>query len=86
MGRQFADDSMTPSPLEVHRDKYMDEIAADRPMHENTTPGESAPMYTGRHYADDFSSYGKGVEDMGKTPSRETKDINVHKAERGAES
>jgi len=84
MGRQFADDAMTPEPISVSRDAAMDEIPTDRPMHENTTPGESGGLYQGLHYAKDFKSY--GVEVASVAPSRETMDVNVHKADRGSES
>ena len=84
MGRQFANDSMTPSPISVSRDKYDDEIPSDRPEHENTTPGMTASLYTGGHYADDFpGGYGKSVEDKGQSPSKEKVDADVHGANRG---
>ena len=81
MGRQFADDSMTPDPISVSRNQYMDEIPSDRPMHGDCTPGHSNPAYTGRQYAGN---------PMGGTPvgggSKATStDVNVHEATRGKE-
>ncbi len=61
MGTQFADDSMTPSPISVSKDKYGNEIAADKPMHENSTPGEGAFGWTEGHYAQGPGNYGKEV-------------------------
>ena len=90
MGRQFANDSMTPDPISVSRDEYKDEIPSDRPMHENTTPGMSAGLYKGRHYSDDwmggFRSYGVSVKDNGQSPSKESADVSIHRADRGKES
>lgn len=89
-GRQFANDSMTPEPISVRRDKFNDEIPSDRPMHENTTPGMSQSLYEGRHYSDDwmggFESYGVSVKDMGKTPVREQVSVNPNSATRGKDS
>lgn len=84
MGNQFADDSMTPSPISVSRDKYQDEIPSDRPMHDNTTPGNGGFNWDAGHYATDFSSYGVAVGDKGKTAT--TVDVNPHAANRGKES
>ena len=89
-GRQFANDSMTPEPIAVRRDKYDDEIPTDRPEHENTTPGMSQALYVGRQYSSDwmggFDAYGVSVKDMGKTPSRETMSVNPNSADRGRDS
>lgn len=86
MGRQFADDSATPSPISVSRDKYQNEIPSDRSSHDNTTPGLGSFNWSAEHYDTDFSSYGTSVEDKGKTPSKETMSVNVHAADRGKES
>lgn len=70
--RQFAgssgEGSVSPDPLDVSYDKYGNEIASDRPYHQDTTPGEGkfgfnnpsrtsisgAQSQTGRQYADDW--------------------------------
>jgi hypothetical protein len=85
MGRQFANDSMTPEPISVSRNQYKDEIPSDRPMHDDTTPGHSNPLYTGRHYAPSPMG-GTSVSDKGQSPSKSTTDVNVHVANRGDES
>lgn len=89
-GRQFANDSMTPEPISVSRDKYQDEIPSDRSNHGNTTPEMSASLYTGRHYSDDwmggYEAYGVSVSDGGKSPSKETISVNPNSADRGKES
>jgi hypothetical protein len=82
MGRQFADDSMTPDPIKVSRDKYMDEIPSDRPMHENTTPGHSNPAYTGRQYDDDV----KSGTNVGAAPKATVQGVAGDKADRGPEN
>jgi hypothetical protein len=89
-GGQFARDSMTPSEIQVTRDKYEDEIPTDRPYHENTTPAHSNPMYVGRQYSDDwmggYDPYGVSTVDRGKTPMKEQISINPNSADRGKES
>jgi hypothetical protein len=89
-GRQFANDEMTPDPIGVDRDKYKDEIPTDRTNHANTTPEHSNPLYTGRHYSDDwmggYDPYGVTVKDLGQTPSREMISLNWNSADRGRES
>jgi len=85
MGRQFADDSMTPDPISVSRNQYKDEIPTDRPEHANATPEHSNPMYSGRQYAPAIQS-GTSVSDLGQSPSKETTDVNVHVAGRGKEN
>lgn len=85
MGRQFANDSMTPSPISVSRNQYKDEIPSDRPEHENTTPEHSNSLYGGNQYAPQMN-YGVSVTDMGQSPSRKTVDVDVHKADKGKES
>jgi hypothetical protein len=87
-GRQFANDSMTPEPISVSRDKYQDEIPSDRTNHSNTTPEMSGGLYQGRHYSDDwmggFEKYGVSV---GSTaPSKEQVSVNPNSADRGKES
>ena len=87
MGRQFADDSMTPEPISVSRDEYKDEIPSDRPYAENCTPGHSNPLYTGRQYSDDWNggyrAYGKSV---GAAPKASVVGIEGDKANRGPEN
>lgn len=82
MGRQFADDSMTPSPISVSRNQYKDEIPSDRPMHENSTPEHSNAMYSGNQYAP-VMSYGKSVDG---SPSKSTVDVDKDAANRGKEN
>lgn len=83
MGKQFADDSMTPGPISVSRDKYQNEIPTDQPHHENTTPGEGGFHWGGNQYATDFSSYGQSVGGA-KEASRTS--VDVSRADRGADS
>ena len=83
MGKQFANDSMTPGPISVSRDKYQNEIPTDQPNHENTTPAEGGFNWSGNQYATDFSSYGQSVGG-GSSASRTA--VDVSRADRGAES
>lgn len=86
--RQFANDSMTPEPISVSRDSYKDEIPADRPMHDNSTPEHSNSLYVGRQFDTQVksasSSYGVAVSGMGV--SKEAATVSVHKADRGNEN
>lgn len=82
MGRQFANDSMTPDPIGVSRNEHMDEMPSDRPMHEDSTPGHSNPAYTGRQYNTDV----KGGKDVGAAPKATTVGINNNRADRGPEN
>jgi hypothetical protein len=89
-GGQFARDSMTPSEIQITRNRFQDEIPTDRPMHENTTPGLGDGLYQGRHYSDDwnggYTAYGVTVADRGMTPSKESMTINPNSAARGKDS
>lgn len=85
MGRQFADDAMTPEAISVSRNKYKDELPADRPMHDNATPEHSNALYGGNQYAPAIQS-GTPVSDLGQSPSKSTMDMNVTTARRGSES
>lgn len=89
-GRQFANDFATPSPIEVTRNKFKDEIPSDRPYHDNTTPAHSNSAYTGRQYSDDwmggYESYGVSVTDKGQSPSKEQVAVNPNSADRGKDS
>jgi hypothetical protein len=84
---QFANDSMTPSPLTVTRDQYMNEVPTDKPMHTDSTPGMGSWSFDEGHYSDDFkggySGYGVSV-----TPSNsvERTTVDNSKADRGKES
>jgi hypothetical protein len=86
---QFADDSMTPDPIAVKRDKFQNEIPVDRPMHPETTAGEGGFNWTGNQYDDGpskggFSGYGVSVNDAGQQASRIT--VNGGRADRGQEA
>lgn len=83
MGRQFANDSMTPDPISVSRNQYKDEIPSDRPMHEDSTPGHSNPGYTGRQYNTDVKP---GSAVSGGAASKQVVDVDVHRADRGKEA
>jgi hypothetical protein len=84
---QFADDSMTPSPLTTTRDKWGNEIAPDRPMHTNTTAGEGAFHFDEGHYSDDwdggYRNYGVNVS----APATSSNSVTVDnsRADRGKE-
>lgn len=82
MGHQFADDSMTPSPISVSRDKYDNEIASDRPMHENSTPGMGSFNFGAGHYDDDT----KSGSDVSAPEGVEKVMVDNSKADRGKES
>lgn len=82
---QFANDSMTPPPIEVNRNKEMDEIPVDRPMHDNATPEQNGPLYFGDHYSYEFLN-GYGVEVGKKEPSKETTATSGDQMERGKEN
>lgn len=87
---QFANDSMTPAPLTVTRDKFGNEIAADKPMHENATPGEGSWSFDEEHYDDGpskggFQSYGTAVSGN-DGPSSERTTVDNSRADRGKES
>jgi len=87
-GRQFANDSMTPEPISVSRDKYQNEVPSDRPNHTDTTPGKGSWSWGEGHYSDDnnggYSSYGVAVKDQGQTSS--TVYVDNSRADRGKES
>lgn len=87
-GMQFADDVATPEKLSVSYDAYNNEIAEDRPMHENDTPGMGGFNFSGKQYSDDFkggyANYGVAVGPM--SPSRENVDVNSQSTARGKES
>jgi hypothetical protein len=85
---QFADDKMTPSPLNVSRDKFENEIPTDKPMHGNSTDGEGAFHWDGNQYDDGPSkggskSYGQSVE---APTGVERNTVDVSRADRGKES
>ena len=82
MGSQFADDSMTPKPLTVTRDKYENEIATDKPMHDNSTPGEGAWAWSEGHYAK-VMSYGV---DVSAPEGVDKLTVDNSRADRGRES
>ena len=85
---QFADDSMTPSPLTVTRDKFGNEIPSDQPMHTNTTPSEGSFNWGGNQYDDSpgkggFGSYGSAAS----APQGVSKiSVDNSRADRGQES
>lgn len=85
-GRQFANDSATPEPIAVSRDRFEDEIPTDRPMHTGCTPEHSNPLYEGHHYSEDwkggYEKYGTSVS--GEASSKEVA-VNPHSADRGKE-
>lgn len=87
---QWADDSMTPSPISVSRDKYGNEIPTDQPKHDNSTPAMGAFSYDEGHYSTDFGagfgSYGVNVPDKGQNTDSQSMDVNVRPSNRGKES
>jgi hypothetical protein len=82
MGRQFANDSMTPEAISVSRDSYQGEIPSDRTSHGDATPGHSNGMYSGRHYANDV----KGGTSVSGKSSATTIGVNPHDNKRGEEN
>lgn len=88
---QFADDSMTPAPIGVKRDKFYNEIPSDRPAHEDATPAEGSYNFSGGQYDDSpgkggFGSYGRSVSDLGKNPIVERSSVNADSTSRGKDS
>lgn len=86
---QWADDSMTPSPLKVTKDKFGNEVAADQTNHTNTTAGDGAFHFSGNQYDDSpgkggFGSYGVSVDYGQNKPERST--VDNGRADRGKES
>lgn len=81
-GNQYADDSMTPPPISVSRDQYGNEIAADRPMHENSTPGVGSWNFGAGHYDDDT----KGGSDVSMPEGVEKVMVDNSRADRGKEA
>lgn len=80
--------------LDVHNAEFGNEMAMDRPMHDNTTPMEGGFNFSAGHYDDSpgmggFGSYGVMVEDKGQNPSanasRESVEGSMH-ADRGKEA
>lgn len=84
---QWADDSMTPPAISVSRDKYGNEIAADRSSHTEATPGKGGFAWGEGHYSDDwqggYSSYGQSVSGSN---SVERNSVDTSRADRGKES
>lgn len=74
--------------LNVSYDAFDNEIAEDRPMHENTTAGNGSFNFGGKQYSEDWQGGNRayGVSVGTPSPSRETTDVNVHSADRGSES
>lgn len=84
MPRQFADDSMTPEPISVSRDKYQNEIPSDRTNHTDNTAGMGGFNWQGNQYATDFTNY--GVSTDANTGAAEKVSVDVSRADRGKES
>ena len=89
MGKQFADDSMTPSPITVNRDQFMNELPSDKPMHTDNTAGEGAFNWGGNQYDDGPSkggskSYGRSMS--GYSGTAEKMSVDVSRADRGREA
>ena len=93
-GRQFAgtpaEGSVSPEYLEVNYDKFNNEVAQDRPKHENTTPAMGEWNWSSKKYSDDFQGgwrpYGVSVEDRGQSPVVERTSVDVSRADRGKEA
>ena len=80
---QFADDSMTPDPISISRDKYGNEIPTDKPMHDNSTPGVGSWSWDENHYANDPKG---GVSVAPPSLSSERITVDNSRADRGMES
>jgi len=73
------------SYLEVHYGEFGNEIAEDRPMQENATPGVGSFNYSAKYYHSDFpGGYGTDVDAGGV--SRENMGVNAQSTERGKEN
>lgn len=86
---QFAGDAATPEYLGVSYDQFGNEIAEDRPMHSDSTPGKGSFNFSGNQYDDSpgkggFGSYGTSVNSPGTSSSSVT--VDNSRADRGKES
>jgi hypothetical protein len=74
--------------IDVHYDENNNQIPADRPMHENSTPEAGSFDFSGKQYSDDwdggYKTYGVMVDAGGA--SREQVTANAQSTERGKES
>jgi hypothetical protein len=81
---------MSPSPIKVNKDKFGNELAVDRPMHDEATAQMGDWNFGGNQYDDSpgkggYGSYGSKVTDLGQSPKVERTSVNVGRAERGKE-
>jgi len=86
-GRQYADGPV--EKLAVTYNQDYSEIAEDRTMHTNTTPGEGSWNWSGNQYSTDFGggeskSYGSPVADQGESPKEVS--VDNSRADRGREA
>jgi len=85
---QWADDSMTPEPISVSRDKYKNEIPSDRTNHTGNTAGMGAFHWDGNQYSTDFnagfSSYGMSVD--ANSGNVDKMSVDTSRADRGRDS
>lgn len=98
MGNQYADSpaaafggSTMNNKLPVTYDQFNNEIAADRPFHENTTPEQGSWNFSGKQYSEDWmggnKDYGMNVgADFGKTPKVERTIVDNSRADRGKDA
>ena len=87
MGRQFANDAATPSPVSVSRDQYKNEIPSDPgEEHNNSTPGMGSFHWEGKQYSDDWMGGNKNYGVAVTPPSATTVTVRGDDASRRKES
>jgi hypothetical protein len=88
MGRQFANDVATPSPVPVKRDSFQNEIPGDPgEEHMNSTPEMGAFNWDAKHYADGWKGGNKPYGVTVTPPSGGTSEmVKGDAADRGKES
>ena len=87
-GMQYADGPVVKLGVTYNQD--YSEIAEDRTMHQNTTPGEGNWNWSGNQYNTDFGggeskSYGQSISTDGRTPVESTV-VDNGRADRGKEA
>lgn len=88
MGRQFANDSMTPSPINITRDEYKNEICNDTSdeKHDGTTPGMGSFNWDGGQYAHGLEGGGLKYGTDVTAPKATSVTVIGDRAERGPEN
>lgn len=83
-GMQYASPNDAGHYISVHFDENNNEIPADQPMHENSTPGLGSFGFGGGQYQNEFRG-GYGVAVGASSPSRETTTVDTQKTHQAKE-